>query len=378
MGKSKILVVDDEVRNLSLMEALLVPLGYEVILAGNGEEALEKVQLNPPDLILLDIMMPGLDGFEVTRRLKENEETKGIPIVTVTVLEEVEDRVRALEAGADDFLHKPVDKMELKARVHSLLKVKAFHDHMLDHQKILEEEVTKRTGQLRAAFEKVKKESLASIYRLSKASEYKDEDIGAHIQRMSNYSAAVARKLGLNETTVETILYASPMHDVGKIGIPDHILLKPGKLEPDEWESMKRHVTIGAGILKGSDSAFIKLGRTIALTHHEKWDGSGYPEGLRDEKIPLAGRITALADVFDALTSRRPYKEPYPLETALEIIKKERGGHFDPAIVDIFMKHIDDIVKIKDEVDAEEKAYLSDVISDDGHEVEIQIYDERP
>ncbi len=231
----KILAVDDEDKNLRLMEAMLLPLGYEVILAKDGEDALEKVQLDPPDLILLDIMMPGLDGFEVARRLKGDEETKIIPIVMVTVLKEVENRVRALEAGADDFLTKPVDKIELRARVQSLLKVKAYNDHMHDYQKELEVEVAKRTKQLRQAFEESRKASLGIIYQLSRAAEYKDKDTGAHIQRISHYSAAIARKLGLNERTVESILYATPMHDVGKIGIPDRILLKPGKLDPDEW-----------------------------------------------------------------------------------------------------------------------------------------------
>lgn len=356
--KEKILVVDDENRNLRLMEAMLVPLGYEVILAGNGEEAIEKAQLSSPDLILLDIMMPGLDGFEVTRRLRSNEGTKIIPIVIVTSLGEVEDRVKALEVGADDFLSKPVDKTELKARVQSLLKVKAYNDHMRDYQKELEAEVAKRTEQLRRAFDKIKVASLDTIYRLTRAAEYKDEDTGAHIQRMSNYSATVARKFGLNEKSVESILYAAPMHDVGKIGIPDHILLKPGKLDPDEWEIMKQHTIMGEGILKGPDGGFIKLGETIALTHHEKWDGTGYPKGLKGKKIPQVGRITAIADVFDALTSKRPYKEPFSIEKSFTIIKEGRGTHFDPDVVDAFFALEDEILSIKGKYKDEEESLL--------------------
>lgn len=344
----KILVVDDEDRNRRLMEALLVPLGYEVILAVDGEEALRKVQETPLDVILLDVMMPGISGFDVARKLKENEETKIIPIVMVTALQDVESRIKAIEAGADDFLSKPVDRTELQARVKSLLQVKAYNDHMRDYQKELEAEVAKRTEELRKAFETIKTASLDTIYRLSRAAEYKDEDTGAHIKRMSNYSAAVARQMGLGKDDVETILYAAPMHDAGKIGIPDRILLKPGKLDPEEWEIMKQHTTIGGNILGGSDSGFIKLAEVIALTHHEKWDGSGYPHGLRGPAIPLAGRIAAIADVFDALTSKRPYKEAFSLEKSFAIIREGRGSHFDPEVVAAFFAVEKEILSIRE------------------------------
>lgn len=348
-NKPKILVVDDEDWNLRLMEAMLIPLGYEVILAGDGEEALQKVEEIPPDVILLDVMMPKMDGFEVARRLKGEEETQIIPIVMVTALREVEDRVKALEVGADDFLSKPVERTELRARVRSLLKVKAYNDHMRNYQKELEAEVAQRTKQLRQAFEKIKAASLDTIYRLSRAAEYKDEDTGAHIQRMSHYAAAVARQMDLDEGAVETILYAAPMHDIGKIGIPDHILLKPGKLNPDEWEIMKQHTIIGGRILEGSDVEFIQLAEVIALSHHEKWDGSGYPRGLKGSEIPLAGRITAIADVFDALTSRRPYRrEPFSLERTFRTIKEGRRSHFDPDVVDAFFAAEDKILTIKE------------------------------
>ena len=346
--KPRILVVDDEERNLRLMEAMLIPLGYDVYLANDGEEALTKVKEVPPDVILLDIMMPRMDGYEVARRLKEAEATKIIPIVMVTALKEVDDRVKALEVGADDFLTKPVDKTEVRARVGSLLKVKAYNDHMINYQKELEAEVAKRTEELRQAFERIKLASLDTIFRLSQAAEYKDEDTGAHIKRMSNYSTAVARKIGLDDGVVETILYASPMHDVGKIGIPDSILMKPAKLDPDEWEIMKQHTTIGARILESSDAEFIKLAEIIAITHHEKWDGSGYPRGLKGEDIPISGRVTAIADVFDALISKRPYKEPFTVEKATQIIKEGRGSHFDPQVVDAFFLILDEILMIKE------------------------------
>lgn len=343
-----IMVVDDEELNLRLIDALLRPQGYQVITVRSGEQALQQVQEIPPDLILLDIMMPKMNGFEVAARLRANPETKMVPIVMVTALQDVEDRVKSLEVGADDFLTKPVDRLELRARVRSLLKVKAYNDHMRNYQHELEAEVAKRTEELQRAYAKVTKASLETIHRLSRAAEYKDEDTGSHILRMCNYSALVARKLGLNETTVERILYAAPMHDVGKIGIPDHILLKPGPLSADEWAIMRQHTTIGGSILENSEEGFIKLAEIIALTHHEKWDGSGYPRGLKEDKIPLVGRIVAIADVFDALMSKRPYKEPFPLEKSLEIIKQGRGSHFDPTVVDAFFSILDQILVVKE------------------------------
>ena len=356
--KAKILVVDDEDRNLRLMELLLTSFGYDVITASNGEEALEKVHDIPPDVILLDAMMPKIDGFEVAKRLKREEETKIIPIVMVTALNEIEDRVKALEAGADDFLNKPVDKTELRARVQSLVKVKAFNNYMRNYQKDLETEVAKRTIQLRKALKKLKEVSLESIRHLCRAAEYRDENTGDHIKRMSHYTCAVARKMGLNKQTVENLLYTAPMHDAGKIGIPDYILLKLAELNDKEWEIMKRHTIIGAKILAGSDAKFIKLAQTIALTHHEKWDGSGYPKGLKGSKIPLVGRIAAIADVFDALTSRRPYRmKLFSLEVAFNHIKKERGRHFDPEAVDAFFAVKDQILLIKENIETDIKEF---------------------
>ncbi|MBL6995455.1 HD domain-containing phosphohydrolase [Desulfobacula sp.] len=346
--KSLILVVDDEDRNRRLMEALLVPLGYEVIFASDGHAALQKVNDTPPDVILLDIMMPGLNGFEVAKKLKADEKTRIIPVVMVTMLQDVESRIKSLEAGADDFLSKPVDASELKARVSSSLQVKAYHDHMRNYQKELETAVAKRTEELRQAFEAIKTASLDTIYRLSRASEYKDEDTGAHIKRMCSYSAAVAHQMGLGKDEVENIRYAAPMHDAGKIGIPDKVLLKPGKLDPGEWKTMKQHTSIGGKILGGSDSEYIKRAEVIALTHHEKWDGSGYPRGLKGTDIPLAGRITAIADVFDALMSKRPYKEPFSLEKSFAIIQEGKGSHFDPEVVEAFFAIEKEILVIKE------------------------------
>lgn len=356
----KILVVDDEDRNLRLMEAMLLPLGYQVILARDGQEAMTKVNEASPDVILLDIVMPRMDGFEVARRLRAHDKTRTVPIVMVTALGEITDRVRALEAGADDFLTKPVDKTELIARINSSLKVKAYNDHMCNYQQTLEAEVANRTEELRQAIERVKLASLDTIYRLSRAAEYRDEDTGAHVKRMSHYAAAVAHKMRLDDSFVESILYAAPMHDVGKIGIPDHILLKPGKLDPEEWQIMKQHTIIGAQILAGSDAETIRVAEVIALSHHERWDGGGYPKGLKGSEIPLAGRIAAIADVFDALTSKRPYKEPFSIEKSFNIIRQERARHFDPEVTDNFLAIKDELLAIKDRfVDEHQSSLLS-------------------
>jgi len=349
--KPVILVVDDQPQNIELMEAYLNPQGYEIIKAANGEEAIEMLSCNSIDLILLDVMMPGIDGFEVIRRIRADGKHQLLPIILVTALRETEDRIKGIEAGCDDFISKPVDKIRLLARVRSLLKVKAYNDLMINYRQELESEVTRRTMDLKHAFERIKTGSLDTICRLSKAAEYKDEDTGAHIKRMTNYSVAVARCMGVDENTVENILYAAPMHDLGKIGIPDSILMKPAKLNPEEWKIMMQHTVIGANILKGSDAEFIRLGEVIALNHHEKWDGSGYPNNLRGTEIPISVRILSIADVFDALTSQRPYKKAFSVEKSMDIIREGRGSHFDPDVVDAFFAINDEILVIKEHHD---------------------------
>jgi putative two-component system response regulator len=346
---SVILIVDDYPQNIKLLEAYLLPHGYKLIKAASGEEALAKLVGNQIDLILLDVMMPDIDGFEVTRRIRQDDKNRLLPIILVTALRETEDRVKGIEAGCDDFISKPVDKTELLARVRSLLKIKDYNDLRSNYQKELESEVNKRTEELKQASDKLKEASLDTIYRLSVASEYKDQDTGTHIKRMSHYCSAVARHMGLDENTVTAILYAAPMHDLGKIGIPDKILAKPGKLDSVERDIMKLHTIIGAKILNRSDEEFIKLGGTIALSHHEKWDGSGYPNGLKGTAIPISGRIAAIADVFDALTSKRPYKEPCSVEKSLVIIRRWSENYFDPDVVDAFMAIQDEILAIKEQ-----------------------------
>jgi putative two-component system response regulator len=347
----RILVVDDLPQNIELLEAFLLPLGYEILAAENGLQALKIVAEKSVDLVLLDVMMPGMDGFEVTRRIRKDEKHHNLPIVLVTALRETEDRVKGIEAGCDDFISKPVDKMELAARVRSLLKIKAYNDLLENYRKDLEREVAAKTEELRLALKSIKDASLETILRLSMACEYKDEDTGAHIKRLSQYAVAVARQMAIDDGMIESIAYAAPMHDLGKLGIPDFILLKPAKLSPAEWEIIKKHTIIGAQILKGSSAEFIRLAEIIAYSHHEKWDGSGYPEGLKGESIPLAGRIIAIADVFDALTSKRPYKEPYSVEKSQDIIREQKGIHFDPAVVDAFFAIQGEIAEIKKEHD---------------------------
>ena len=350
-----ILVVDDQIQNIELLEAFLIPQGYEILRAQSGDEALCKLTDNSIDLILLDVMMPGMDGFEVTRRVRENPTSRQLPIMLVTALREKDDHLKGVEAGCDDFISKPVDKIELIARVRALLKVKAYHDLIDDYQKKLESDIAERTQELHQALADTKAASLEIIQRLSTAAECKDEATGNHIYRMSHYAAAIARQMGLDEATVELILYAAPMHDLGKIGIPDRILLKSAKLSPLEWEIMMKHTLIGAEILKDSEIELLRVGEVIARTHHEKWDGSGYPAGLRGVEIPFYGRIVAIADVFDAMTSVRPYKEEFSVEEAFELIRSGKGTHFDPEVVDAFMEILDEIRTIKQQYESSER-----------------------
>lgn len=347
---NRILIVDDEELNRELLESLVTSFGHEPEMARDGVEALAKLKLDI-DLVLLDVMMPVMDGFEVARRIREDPDTSDLPIIMVTALTSKEDRLRAVEAGANDFITKPVDKTELKVRTESLLRMKEAQDAVKRHKAELEKKVEQRTADLRLALQdmaeaqrKTYQAHLETIQRLAIAAEYKDEDTAAHIHRMSNYCAIIARVLHLPPGEVELILHASPMHDVGKIGIPDHILLKPGKLTPEEWTIMKEHSVMGGRILGEAEDDLIKAGEIIALSHHEKWDGSGYPKGLKGEDIPLIGRITAIADVFDALTSKRPYKSPMSNEKAFAIIKDSIGTHFDPKVGEAFFKGIDEIL----------------------------------
>ena len=327
------LVVDDEDRNRKLLQAMLEAEGYVVLEAADGARALEIARQSPPDIVLLDIMMPGLDGYDVARALKAAETTRSVPVVMVTALDDRDSLLRGLEAGAEEFVTKPVDRNELRIRVRNLLRLKEFSDFLADHNLILESRVKERTRQLAASYRQ-------TIATMTRAASYKDEETGAHVARISFYSVEIAQSLGLDGEFCDTIYYASPMHDVGKIAIPDAILFKPGDLEPHEWEIMKSHASLGAGLLKGSDSPYLVMGAEIAGAHHERWDGGGYPLGLKGEAIPFPARIMQICDVYDALRSRRPYKVAFSHERSMEIIlagdERTQPTHFDPAVLATF------------------------------------------
>lgn len=350
---TRILIVDDDPKILGLLSDMVSSLQHEVETAEDGFEAMAKVGLDI-DLILLDVNMPGMDGFEVARSIRKQYLANELPIIMVTGMATREDRIGAVNAGANDFVAKPFDLTEIRVRIKSLLGMKAAHDALRRHKDQLEDVVRRRTQALRTALDDVveaqrrlRAANLETIQRLVAAAEYNDLGSAAHIQRMSQFSALIAKRLQLSPQRIELIHQASPMHDIGKIGIPHEILLKPGKLNRREWQHIKRHPTIGAKILQKSTSQLLRLGEIIALTHHEKWDGSGYPKGLRGDEIPVEGRISAIADVFDALTSKRPYKEAFSNDMAFQVLWDGRGKHFDPELVDLFVGSVDGIVEIQ-------------------------------
>ncbi|GHE95395.1 HD domain-containing phosphohydrolase [Thalassotalea profundi] len=316
-----ILIVDDEPANLRVLKQILQQ-DYRLIFAKSGSEALRLAHSKTPNLILLDIMMPDITGLEVCKQLKADIVTTKIPVIFVTALNDHNDEAQGLELGAVDYITKPVSAAVVKARVAT-------------HLSLVQADELKRTR-------------LQVIQRLGHAAEYKDNETGMHVMRMSHYSKVIALAYGFSEQKADDLLHAAPMHDLGKIGIPDSIMLKPGKLTEAEFEIMKTHPTIGANILGEDDSDLITLAKIVALTHHEKWDGTGYPNQLAGEDIPIDGRIVALADVFDALTSVRPYKGAWSIEEAMTFIKAQSGIHFDPDLVVVFEQELDKILAIKD------------------------------
>lgn len=320
--RQTILVVDDAPENILLLDEILNDT-YKVRAARSGEVALKIAQSSArPDLILLDVMMPEMDGYETCRRLKDNEFAHHIPVIFVTTLGEVADETMGFELGAVDYIHKPVSPPLVRARVRT-------HLALYDQQRELERMVRERT-------EELNKTRLQIIRNLGRAGEFRDNETGRHVIRVSHYCRLLAQAVGMNDEDSDLIFQASPMHDIGKIGIPDKILLKPSKLTDAEMSVMRRHAVIGAEILGEYRSRLLDMARIIALTHHEKWDGSGYPHGLSQDEIPLVGRIAALADVFDALTSERPYKRGWAVEDAVGYINREAGKHFDPNLVTMF------------------------------------------
>lgn len=335
MDKQIVLVVDDTPENIDVMSGILRS-DYKVKAALSGQKALKIAQSTPaPDIILLDVMMPEMDGYEVCRELKSNPQTKNIPVIFVTAKDTESDETFGLDLGAVDYITKPISPAIVQARVKT-------HLSLYDQNRHLEKTVEDRTKDLVQT-------QLQIIQRLGRAAEFKDNETGLHVIRMSHYSRLIAEALDLPDNYSDLIFKAAPMHDVGKIGIPDSVLLKPGKLDDQEWELMRQHPQFGADIMGDHESELLKEARIIALAHHEKWDGSGYPNGLKGEEIPLSARIVAVADVFDALTTERPYKKAWTVGDAVALIDKESGSHFDPELVAVFHEVLPDILDIKEE-----------------------------
>jgi putative two-component system response regulator len=346
LDKQTVLVVDDVPENIEIISAVLRD-HYHIRIATSGDKALKIAYSDaPPDLILLDIMMPGLSGLEICRRLKANPDRRRIPVIFVTAMCSVEDERRGLEMGAVDYITKPISPPIVLARVRT-------HLALYDQTRELETMVNQRTRELWHSRQQI-------IHRLGRAAEYHDDETGNHVLRVAHYARLIARASGLGPRAAGIIMETAPMHDIGKIGIRDSILQKPGKLDAAEWEAMRQHPRIGADIIGLHDGELLETARAIALTHHERWDGGGYPDGLKGEDIPLAGRIVAIADVFDALLSKRPYKEAFSAEKSIEIMNSLDGSHFDPGLMATFRKVLPDLIEISRHY-ADENGPMADV-----------------
>ena len=318
--RPRLLVVDDEPTNLQVLRHVLDK-DYRLLFATDGTRALQLARQEQPRLVLLDVMMPGMDGYAVCAALKADPATAAIPVIFVTALADAVDETRGFDAGGVDYITKPVSAPVVRARVRTHLSL--------------------------VRMDELRETRLQIVQRLGRAAEYKDNETGMHVIRMSHFSKLLALAAGHSPAWAEDLLNAAPMHDVGKIGIPDAVLRKPGPLDAAEWDTMRRHPEIGAEIIGDHPSGLLQLAREIALGHHEKWDGSGYPRGLAGEAIPVSARIVAIADVFDALTTRRPYKEPWPVQDALDHITAQAGKHFDPALVALFVPLVPQLLEIR-------------------------------
>jgi len=357
-----ILVVDDNEMNRDLLRRRLEQQHLQVMSAADGQQALDMLEQQDFDMVLLDIMMPGINGYQVLEQIKANKKQRHIPVIMITALDEMDSIIRCIEAGAEDYLPKPFNPVLLKARVNAGLDKKRWHDQEIAYREELqyqnqhlEERVSDQVKQIAAA-------ELATIFALSKLSESKDPDTGAHLERMREYCKILAQQLSrqtrfqsiINSEFITSIYAASPLHDIGKVGIPDHILMKPGKLDSAEWEVMKLHPQIGADTLRAvlkqfPNNPILQTGVEIAESHHERWDGTGYPHQLKGEDIPIAARILALADVYDALTSQRCYKEAFAHDRCRQLIIEGKGTHFDPLIVDAYLEVENEFIRIRAE-----------------------------
>ena len=338
-NKATILVVDDIPVNIDILREILKH-KYKIKIATNGPKAIQIASSEtPPDLILLDIMMPEMDGYQVCKLLKEDYKTSKIPIIFVSSKNDTDDEILGFKIGAVDYIAKPVSPAIVLSRINT-------HLSLYNEKRLLDDLVAERTRELDET-------RMQIILCLGHAAEYKDNETGLHVIRMSQYSKALALANGMPKGAAEMFSHASPMHDIGKIGIPDSILLKPGKLNTQEWEVMRKHPQIGADILGDTNSTLFNMARVIALTHHEKWDGSGYPMRLKGKDISIYGRISAIADVFDALTTERPYKIAWSVEKTLALLHRESGAHFDPQLIELWMTIMPQILEIKDQYSEE-------------------------
>ena len=363
--KAKIMIVDDGPLDTAMLELQLAEAGFSAIQSVTDPKAtFDMIRSEQPDVLLLDIVMPEVDGFEILAAVQQSQILAPLPVIILTASTTAETKLKALELGATDFLSKPVDPSELLLRLRNTLATKAFQDHLKNQSAELEREVQRRTREL----ERARKEAM---FCLARAAEFRDDDTGRHVLRVGRYAGLIAAQLGFSKEAVEMLEQAAQLHDVGKIGISDTILLKAGKLDPSEFELMKqhcdfgkkiiepmsdeewkivqRHTDVGSTIMEISSSPVMKMAGVIAQTHHEKWNGTGYPHGLAGEDIPIEGRITAVADVYDALSSPRSYKEPFPLEKCLTIMEEGRGQHFDPRVLDAFYACLESVRKVQAE-----------------------------
>ena len=371
--RPRVLVVDDIAENTKLLTRMLEPKGFEVVCAHDGEEALSVVSEDLPDVILLDLVMPKMGGLEVCKILKDNPGTRHIPIMIITGMDEKATNLEAFRLGADDFILKPFDSIILEARIRSAITSKRLHDQLIESRSILRRHNESLKQSVSDHLSRLERAQQVTIFSMARLAESRDTETGEHLERMRLYAREVACEIVRHPKYKDVvpagmpaqIFRSSPLHDIGKVGIPDQILLKPGKLSEEEFDIMKTHATIGGETLRAADieaggDSFLAMGRDIAYFHHEKWDGSGYPHGMAGEEIPLPARIVAVADVYDALTSKRPYKKAFSHEKSIEIIQEGRGSHFDPDILDAFLASEENIVKIREEY------------QDDGHLTPMQ------
>ncbi len=359
----RILIIDDESVNIKIVRKYLRDVGFnDIISTTDSSDVFDLIDEAKPDVLLLDLVMPVLGGMEILERIRCEDRWSRLQVVILTASTDRETKVQALQLGANDFLGKPVDASELIVRVRNALLLKAHFDQMDNYSRRLEEEVVARTAELTASRDEV-------IYRLAKAAEFRDDDTGRHVIRVGRFAEAIALKLGWSEENANLLRQAAQLHDVGKIGVPDSVLLKPGKLTPDEfeliqkhcgfgkkivepvrdveWKTIQRHTFLGSALLGVSSSPVLEMAERIALTHHEKWNGKGYPLGLAGDDIPIEGRIVAIADVFDALSTKRTYKSALPSDQCFEIMRAERGEHFDPEVLDAFLAIRHEIIQIR-------------------------------